>query len=150
MKNRNRDWDRGKIWIYALADPREPELYRYIGQSNAPRFRHLEHCQDASGSVKSEWLEHLRQFGILPQMVILQEVHGQIAADKAECEWIKKLRPQLTNGEHPRTRHRREMLALKGLRCRLLQDEIDFACFIDEASRWSVNDANGMSEAVKP
>ena len=78
-----------EISIYILVDPRKPELVRYVGQTAAPQTRHLQHCAERATTIKSEWLEQLRNEGIMPQMVIVAKVDKD-QADEAEKLWIKR------------------------------------------------------------
>jgi DNA-binding NtrC family response regulator len=85
------------VTIYGLIDPRIPEKVRYVGQALQPRIRHLQHCAECATSPKGQWLESLREQGVLPQMVVL----GVVAEDEAgtlEKIWIARLQPEfLTN-----------------------------------------------------
>ncbi len=80
-----------QVTIYALVDPRQPRVVRYIGQSKVPRIRHIQHCEDCHPGLKSEWIESLRQIGIMPQMIILERCSiGQ--ANMAEKRWIRRMK----------------------------------------------------------
>ena len=61
-----------KVAIYALVDPRKPSLIRYVGQSKTPMTRHLLHITSLDNPAKSEWIETMRQDGVLPQMIIIE------------------------------------------------------------------------------
>ena len=79
-----------KIYFYGLADPRNPNVIRYVGKTDAPRVRHIEHCTDAGATEKCAWVETLRIEGILPQMIILAECKNDAAAMGKERELIAK------------------------------------------------------------
>jgi len=86
-----------KVFIYILVDPRLPELARYVGRTKTPQTRHLQHCSEPGSTARGEWLEELRSFGIMPQMIIVATV-DQDSAENVEKAWIKKYKPgQLTN-----------------------------------------------------
>lgn len=91
-----------RIAIYCLVDPRYPEIIRYIGQSKTPRVRHVQHLSDNLMSAKSEWVESLRQNGILPQMIIFEWVKENEGNIK-EIEYINKFKSDLlTNTLSPK------------------------------------------------
>ena len=74
---------------YGLGDPRNPGVIRYVGKTNAPRVRHIEHCTDAGATDKCAWVETLRIDGILPQMIILAECQNDAAAmgkERVSCD----------------------------------------------------------------
>jgi len=79
-----------KIYFYGLADPRNPNVIRFVGKTNAPRVRHIDHCTDAGATDKCAWVETLRIDGILPQMIILAECQNDAAAMGKERELIAK------------------------------------------------------------
>jgi len=83
-----------KIAIYSLVDPREPNLIRYIGQTEWPRIRHLQHCKELNNSKKNQWVESLVQNGILPQMIILEWVKRN-EANEIERKYIEKYKNDL-------------------------------------------------------
>ena len=62
------------VTIYALVDPREPNVYRYIGQTTFPERRLLSHLvgsENGRGS-KNEWIRFLRSEGVVVSMVPLE------------------------------------------------------------------------------
>ena len=79
-----------KVYVYGLADPRTPDVIRYVGKTTAPRVRHIQHCTDAGAPKKCAWVETLRNDGILPQMIILAECPNEAAAMGKERELIAK------------------------------------------------------------
>lgn len=78
-----------KVFIYILVDPRKPELVRYVGQTDTPRARHIQHCCEGGRSTKCEWVESLRQDGFMPQMIIVQETVPE-SAYEIERIWIAR------------------------------------------------------------
>lgn len=86
------------VAIYFLVDPRQPQIVRYVGRSENPLLRHLQHCQELGTSRKGAWIHSLRQSGILPQMIVADWTNP-LEADQAEREWIARLKPDLTNGK---------------------------------------------------
>jgi hypothetical protein len=88
------------IAIYSLADPRDLRLTRYVGQTNSPRRRFLQHLRTARLWMPDEipwwvrqpqlrplyeWLRELhRDDGRLPTMVIHSWVETAPAARVAE------------------------------------------------------------------
>lgn len=88
----------GKSYIYALVDPRRPEEIRYVGRTETPRSRHIQHCCETGRSAKCAWIESLALHGVMPQMVILEAVDAAEASAK-ESLWIGRFRDtgKLTN-----------------------------------------------------
>lgn len=97
--------------VYALIDPREPDVYRYIGLTRcAPYARLRGHYGDlgaylrggAELSKKLAWLHKIRLEGSPAQVIPLEEIVGLEAAAAGEIRWIEKYRPDgmLTNGIH--------------------------------------------------
>lgn len=80
------------ILIYGLIDPRSGCL-RYIGQSKRPKKRLWRHCNPTSHdrSHRGCWLRGLRNAGLEPQFVELEEVTFETAAI-IEAFWIASLR----------------------------------------------------------
>jgi hypothetical protein len=78
----------GTVAIYALIDPRSGQV-NYIGQSNDPLSRVMQHCASARGdkSAKAKWIMGLRAEGLRPVVCVLQEVPREWA-DTAEAGWI--------------------------------------------------------------
>ncbi len=90
--------------IYSLADPRDLQLTRYIGQSSSPRRRFLQHLNTARLWMPDEvpwwvqqprlqplytWLRALyRDAERLPTMIIHVWVDTTRAAREAERAWI--------------------------------------------------------------
>lgn len=83
--------------IYALVDPRQPDIIKYVGKSKHPRIRHLQHCAVLEYTSKGEWIDTIRNEGILPQITILDWTEGPRSTE-AEEYWVRKLRcSELTN-----------------------------------------------------
>jgi DNA-binding NtrC family response regulator len=78
-----------KVFIYILIDPRKPGLVRYVGQTETPKTRHVQHCAESGRSAKAEWLESMRQEGVMPQMIIVAETSPELA-DSDEIIWISR------------------------------------------------------------
>jgi len=87
----------GKTAIYALVDPRQPEIIRYIGKTKVPRIRHLQHCSEIWITTKGKWVESLRQIGILPQMKILEWVTNTDANNAEKRHICSNQTEYLTN-----------------------------------------------------
>lgn len=85
---------KGTVAIYALIDPRSEQIY-YIGQSNDPLSRALQHFSSAlhDQSAKSKWIMDLRREGLRPVALVLQEVQ-RAWADTAETGWIARCRSE--------------------------------------------------------
>lgn len=77
-----------KYYIYGLIDPTTMGI-RYIGKTNNPRRRIVEHSEDVGRAEKSSWIRSLRAMKITPIMVILEEVDKRNVSVK-ENEWIKR------------------------------------------------------------
>ena len=74
-------------FIYALRDPRDNAV-RYIGKSNAPKARLLQHLEDATTNAqKAAWICSLAELGLTPQLSILEEVDLS-DWQQAERSWI--------------------------------------------------------------
>src|SRR5690348_13036239 len=54
-----------EVAIYALIDPRSLSI-RYIGISGDPLARHQQHIKDKANGFKHEWLDQLKQDGLVP------------------------------------------------------------------------------------
>ncbi len=80
--------------IYALFDPREPLLYRYVGKTCRTLAQRLwEHCYMASKgrrSAKDNWIRGLSKIGIKPEIILLEDASQEWVAK--EAYWIKAMR----------------------------------------------------------
>ena len=75
------------VYIYALIDPETQEI-RYIGKSVHPEARLQSHCNEKSNCHRSHWLQSLKQKGLKPSMMIIQEIIGDWPWQEAERYWI--------------------------------------------------------------
>jgi hypothetical protein len=86
-------------FIYGLADP-DDETVRYVGKSNHPKKRIMNHTSPKNllkNSHKNHWLNGLLRQGKYPLLVILEEVDIS-CWEEAEKSWIIKLaKNNLTN-----------------------------------------------------
>lgn len=88
-----------KWFVYALVDSREPDKFRYIGITNAPRRRLGHHYSEAldSHTRKARWRAKVLRDGGLVQMKLLEVNLSQLDAKKREVELIALYRDTLTN-----------------------------------------------------
>lgn len=74
-------------YIYGLCDPRDGLIY-YVGKSNAPQRRFIQHLEDKDSNVrKVAWIDGLTAAGLKPEMRILEAVPRSEWA-QAERAWI--------------------------------------------------------------
>lgn len=80
------------MFIYGLIDPRT-ECLRYVGKTTDLRKRFLRHCNPrrSDRSHRGCWLRGLRNLGLQPTMVVLEEIDEATTA-LVECFWISSLR----------------------------------------------------------
>lgn len=87
------------IYIYALADPGEPSVVRYIGQSAEPERRlmsHMNECAEPNQSARARWLRTLKAIGKHPLVTILDAIDwvgGMNPANDLERVWIARYAP---------------------------------------------------------
>lgn len=74
-------------YIYVLIDPRDDKP-RYVGRTQYPDRRYEQHLMRTSGPTKA-WVAELKQAGIVPKMVVLQEI-VQFHACSAEQKTIER------------------------------------------------------------
>lgn len=92
----------GRWVIYALADPRRPLFFRYVGWTVNVSKRMVKHLLEAPRKVthKERWLARLLEQGHKPHVQVLE--HGTGARwEERERWWISTLKKQghdLTNG----------------------------------------------------
>lgn len=79
------------VYIYALLDP-DTSLIRYIGKSIRPKERLQNHMNERSFCHRSHWLQSLKARGLVPEMVILEEIKGECPWEEAERFWIARAR----------------------------------------------------------
>lgn len=87
-------------YIYALVDPRDEAVIRYIGKSENPKARLVAHCLESrrKATYCSHWVTSLMKDNLSPKMVILAVVPWS-EWQKHEREFIKKHKTdKLTNG----------------------------------------------------
>lgn len=91
------------ISIYALFDPREPGVVRYVGKTIRPLnerlWRHLGDLRhNADRSHKRNWLIGLDREGVRPGIRLLEIVADGADWQERERFWIAALSWRLTNG----------------------------------------------------
>lgn len=97
-----------KRFVYALCDPREVEVTRYVGCSFRVGTRYREHILDArrpswySNGRKVLFIQQLLCDGVFPAMLLLEEVPTDEGWAVREELWIRARRSEmLTNFERP-------------------------------------------------
>lgn len=91
--------DRNTPTIYGLKDPRHG-MYCYVGQAVDLDLRYRRHIagQNHDGNFgKARWMEDMAKAGFRPEMVTLQECDTFDEANKAERDWIRRLKEE----DHP-------------------------------------------------
>ena len=84
--------------VYALVDPGEPTVVRYVGSSRHMAKRLADHAYSVSGKQDAErkaWVREMRKAGRTPVMVVLEELDAQKASFEmhyAERNWIERFR----------------------------------------------------------
>lgn len=90
----------GRKAVYALCDPREPEIVRYVGLSSSPAERLFSHISWRSKPTPvGQWITALFAASIRPEIRILEIVEAP-AFDgyQRELDWIARYdTPQLLN-----------------------------------------------------
>lgn len=89
----------GNTFIYALLDP-TTHLIKYIGKANDPQLRLYRHMREKGHSHKNSWLHGLKEKGLIPELIILEEVPVS-QWQQREKYWITFYRSQgidLVNG----------------------------------------------------
>ena len=63
-------------FIYGLYDPREPDIFRYVGKANNPQKRLLQHIKEAERVFvqKDDWIYSLLRLGISPEVKVIEEI----------------------------------------------------------------------------
>lgn len=88
------------IFIYFLAESDTGEV-RYVGKTINPPKRLQSHCNDRSKCHRANWIQALKDRGARPEMVIVEEIHGDWPWQESERYWIafaKACGCQLVNG----------------------------------------------------
>lgn len=82
-----------RVYIYALRDP-ETLSIRYVGKTVDPKLRLRKHCTRKENNYKFSWVTSLRERGLKPEMVILEEL--EVERDEEwqpyEQKWILFMR----------------------------------------------------------
>lgn len=80
------------VYIYALVDPRTEEI-RYIGKSNDPNRRYLQHisCIGEKNPHKTNWIRLLIGENLLPALMLLEKCHHSVWKER-ERFWIKRFK----------------------------------------------------------
>jgi hypothetical protein len=81
--------------IYALVDPREPAVWRYIGRSFRPQCRRFQHMHQTKrvrrgATAKERWIRNLFSAGLLPSAVVLEGGMSLCDARVREHFWIRQ------------------------------------------------------------
>ena len=66
------------VSIYGLADPRQPQIVRYVGKANVMERRFKSHLYDAKHGGRTNahlrrWVASLFEAGLTPSVVVLEE-----------------------------------------------------------------------------
>lgn len=77
-------------FIYALCDP-DTSIVRYIGKSDEPQKRYLNHLKDKKRTHKVNWIKSLKSHNKKPFLKIIEKVKKSLW-EKAEKKWIKHYR----------------------------------------------------------
>lgn len=83
-------------YIYALADPNNPKLPRYIGKTTRPlrqRLKnHKQSCKERPQYPLHQWLTSLYSSGLRPDIYLLETTDRDSLKDR-EVHWIRFFRP---------------------------------------------------------
>jgi len=77
------------VHIYALTDPITNQI-RYIGKSERVKGRYRDHLNDQSKTHKVNWIKGLKNKGLLPGLIILEEVPENVSWEEREIFWISQ------------------------------------------------------------
>lgn len=77
----------GVVYIYGLREP-DTQLIRYIGKTNDPHRRWLNHLCEKSKTHRANWIRSLERRGLRPEIVVIEEVHGAWPWQESEKFWI--------------------------------------------------------------
>jgi hypothetical protein len=76
--------------VYALVDPREPAVVRYVGKTKDALGRYSGHCFNGATNIK-QWVENLFVDGVWPQMICIEVVSEETVLAR-EGHWIRHYR----------------------------------------------------------
>lgn len=79
--------EENKVFIYALVDPRDGSV-RYVGKTKSVKHRLKNHKNENGCLRKNRWIALLKSFGLVPEIIVLEEVFESVWQDK-EKWWIK-------------------------------------------------------------
>jgi hypothetical protein len=90
--------------IYALADPRKPKVWRYVGRSFHPAARRTQHVGVSrrlrqGETAKEKWIADLLSNGLHPRVIVLERDIEPNVLGARERAWIVR---SLRDG-HPLT-----------------------------------------------
>lgn len=77
-------------FIYTLSHPTTGEV-RYVGKSDNPNYRFINHCKDKRPTRNRSWILGLKNQGLLPVMEVLEEVKNSDWED-VEKYWIAQMK----------------------------------------------------------
>lgn len=83
-----------RVSIYALIDPRAPNVIRYVGQTAKPRERLRKHLRAAGRdkpTYRGHWIAKLREEGVEPVLIVMVRVDVR-HRNEAERHMIRQLR----------------------------------------------------------
>jgi len=75
-------------WIYALHDPLTGKVV-YVGRSNNPGRRYVEHVNENCGTDKAGWIASLKRVFAIPYMTILEQCSSRNVHER-ERFWIDR------------------------------------------------------------
>lgn len=78
------------VVIYALCEP-DTKTIRYVGKAKSVSKRMTAHRNEKRGTRKCRWLASLAQRGVVPTLIVLENVQSQ-SWQKAERKWIARCR----------------------------------------------------------
>src|SRR5205809_574439 len=81
--------------VYALVDPREPNIWRYVGRSFQPKPRCAQHIADSRKicryrTAKEIWIAGLLADGLEPRVILLETGIPAQQAEAHEYVWIER------------------------------------------------------------
>ncbi|HYC51093.1 MAG TPA: hypothetical protein VEB19_08305 [Gemmatimonadaceae bacterium] len=76
--------------VYALVDPADPELVRYVGRTCDPTSRYRMHCTNGSDAVTG-WAKSVMAEGRKPAMVLIEQCERDVI-EARERYWIRYYR----------------------------------------------------------